>query len=67
MYGTVQGVIRAESATGGFAMLRGQSDCSTFARRAAVIVFVVMGALSFLASMSQPAQSQTYKVIHNFT
>ena len=48
-------------------MLRGQSDCFTFARRAAVIIFVFMCAFLFLASTSQPAQSQTYKVIHNFT
>ena len=48
-------------------MLRGQSDCFTFARRAAVIIFVFMCAFSFVASMSQPAHSQTYKVIHNFT
>jgi uncharacterized repeat protein (TIGR03803 family) len=35
--------------------------------RATTIVFTLLSALFLLASLSQPAQSQTYKVIHNFT
>ncbi|MFZ0815078.1 MAG: choice-of-anchor tandem repeat GloVer-containing protein, partial [Candidatus Sulfotelmatobacter sp.] len=36
-------------------------------RRATVVPFILMSLFVFLASVSQPAQSQTYKVIHNFT
>ncbi len=36
-------------------------------RRASVVSFVLMALFLLVASLSQPAESQTYKVIHNFT
>ena len=48
-------------------MLQRQTGGSAWARRATLVVLVFMGALLLLASVSVPAQSQTYKVIHNFT
>ena len=48
-------------------MLQLRADCFALAKRATVVLFALMSALLLLASVSQPAQSQTYKVIHNFT
>ena len=48
-------------------MLQTQADRFALARRAAGFFFAVMSAFSLMASVSQPAESQTYKVIHNFT
>jgi uncharacterized repeat protein (TIGR03803 family) len=48
-------------------MLQHPYHCSTLARRAIGILFAFVAAFLLLASVSQPAQSQTYKVIHNFT
>jgi uncharacterized repeat protein (TIGR03803 family) len=48
-------------------MLQVQSACFALARRSTAILFFLMFTFLFLASVSQPAQSQTYKVIHNFT
>jgi uncharacterized repeat protein (TIGR03803 family) len=44
-----------------------EANCHASAPRAKVVLFALMGALLFLASVSQSAQSQTYRVIHNFT
>ena len=48
-------------------MLQREADCHALTRRARVVPFVVIFVFLFLATMSQPAQAQTYKVIHNFT
>jgi len=48
-------------------MLQREADCHALARRARVVPFVVIFVFFFLATMSQPVQAQTYKVIHNFT
>jgi len=45
-------------------MLQNQPGCFALARRATAALFA---AFLFVASLSQQAQSQTYKVIHNFT
>jgi len=37
------------------------------ARHSGLTLLALIGIIFFLACMSQPAQSQTYKVIHNFT
>src|ERR1035438_3613206 len=44
-----------------------EADCRALARRATVVPFILMGVFLFLAAVSQRAQSQTYKVIYNFT
>src|SRR5580700_7684126 len=41
--------------------------CRAVAGRANVVPFTLMALFLFLATVSQPAQSQTYKVIYNFT
>ena len=54
----------------GGVMLQPEADCRAWARRSTVVSFtliILMAVFSFLASVSQPAQSQTYKIIHNFT
>jgi uncharacterized repeat protein (TIGR03803 family) len=43
-----------------------EADWRALARRAAV-PFTLMAIFLFIATLSQPAQSQTYKVIYNFT
>ena len=43
-----------------------EADCHALARRATVL-FTLITIFLFLATLSQPAQSQTYKVIYNFT
>lgn len=48
-------------------MLQREARCHRFARYITVVFFVLVSALLFLASASQPAQSQTYSVIYNFT
>lgn len=48
-------------------MLQPKSDRNTLSRRAIVVPLVLMATLLFLTNVSQPAQSQTYKIIHNFT
>src|SRR5258708_7848507 len=48
-------------------MLQRQPDCFALAQRTTVALFALIGAILLLASVSQPAQSQTYQVIHNFT
>ena len=48
-------------------MLQGKSDHHALSRRAIAVPLVLMATLLFLATASQPAQSQTYKIIHNFT
>jgi len=44
-----------------------QAECFVRARRAAGFFFALMAVFLFLASLPQPAESQTYKIIHNFT
>ena len=44
-----------------------QADRFALARRASGFLFALIAVFLFLASLSQPAESQTYKVIHNFT
>src|SRR5258708_2963192 len=51
----------------GVPMLQDQPGRFTLARRASAVLFAIIAAFLFVASLSQPAQSQTYKVIHNFT
>ena len=48
-------------------MMQREFDGGTGARRASAGLLAVMGLFLFLASVSQPARSQTYTVIHNFT
>jgi uncharacterized repeat protein (TIGR03803 family) len=53
-------------------MLQGHATCSAaiysaLVRRAFGFSFALMVVFLFLASLSQPAESQTYKVIYNFT
>jgi uncharacterized repeat protein (TIGR03803 family) len=48
-------------------MLQCETDCHALARRATVVSSILMAVFLFLATVSQPAQSQTYSVIHNFT
>ena len=48
-------------------MLQRKADCRALARRAIVVPFTLMAVFLFVATVSQPAQSQTYKVIYNFT
>jgi uncharacterized repeat protein (TIGR03803 family) len=43
-------------------MMQHEAGC-----RATVIPFILLSLFVFLAIVSQPAQSQTYKIIHNFT
>src|SRR5262249_26446385 len=50
----------------GSRMLQDQADCSSLARRTTAILFASLS-LIFFAALSQPAHSQTYKVIYNFT
>src|SRR5256885_6889624 len=52
---------------GGFVMSQHQADYFAFAGRRTNFLFALIGAFLLLAIVSQPAQSQTYKVIHNFT
>jgi uncharacterized repeat protein (TIGR03803 family) len=44
-----------------------QANRPNRARHTAVFMLALMATFLFLASVSQPAESQTYKVIHNFT
>jgi uncharacterized repeat protein (TIGR03803 family) len=44
-----------------------EADFRALARRATVVPFTLMAAFLFLVAVSQPAQSQTYRIIHNFT
>ena len=44
-----------------------QANRPALARHAAVFLLVLMAFFLLLVSMPQPAESQTYKVIHNFT
>jgi uncharacterized repeat protein (TIGR03803 family) len=48
-------------------MLQCEADRQTLARHLTVVPFALMTVLLFLAGFSQLAQSQTYKVIYNFT
>ncbi len=48
-------------------MLQPKADYYVFARRVISVAVILMTAALFLASVSQPAQAQTFKVIHNFT
>src|SRR6266700_4187541 len=52
---------------GGFLMLQRETDCRALARRVTMGPFALIAVLLFLASVSQPARSQTYSVIYNFT
>jgi len=47
-------------------MLQREADCR-LAVRATVVPFTLIAVFFFLATVSQPAQSQSYKVIYNFT
>jgi uncharacterized repeat protein (TIGR03803 family) len=47
-------------------MLQDQPGCFALARRATAVLFALIAAFLFVASLSQQARSQTYKVIHNF-
>ena len=44
-----------------------ESYCLALARHSIAILFSLICALLFLATVSQPSQSQTYSVIHTFT
>jgi uncharacterized repeat protein (TIGR03803 family) len=44
-----------------------EANYAALARRVSVVPLALMTTLLFLAGVSQPAQSQTYNVIHNFT
>lgn len=48
-------------------MLQRKAGCHVFARCVIALPIALMATLLFLAAASQPAQSQTYQVIHNFT
>src|SRR5579859_716837 len=48
-------------------MLQREATRHALARRLTLVPVALITALLFLASMSQPAQSQTYSVIYNFT
>ncbi len=48
-------------------MLFRPSERFALAKRAAGFCIVLTGAFALLASLSRPAESQTYRVIHNFT
>jgi uncharacterized repeat protein (TIGR03803 family) len=48
-------------------MSQQEADCRALARRSTVVPFILVAVFLFLAIVSQPAQAQTYKVIHNFT
>ena len=48
-------------------MLQSQRDCLVYARRITIFLSALIGVFFLLALLSEPAQSQTYKVIHNFT
>ena len=48
-------------------MLQSQSEHCALTRRTTGILFALVAAFLLLATASQPAQSQTYTVIHNFT
>ena len=48
-------------------MLQGKAKYRALARYTTSCSFVLITVLLLLASASQPAQSQNYKVIHNFT
>jgi uncharacterized repeat protein (TIGR03803 family) len=47
-------------------MLQNQPGRFALARRATAVLFALIAAVLFVASPSQLAQSQTYKVVHNF-
>jgi uncharacterized repeat protein (TIGR03803 family) len=51
----------------GGVMMQREAEGRGGARRTTVGLLAVMGLFLFLASVSQPARSQTYTVIHNFT
>ena len=51
----------------GGVMLQREAHCRALARRATVVPFTLTAVFLFLATVSQPALSQTYKVIYNFT
>ena len=48
-------------------MLQREAGCQGWARYVTVVSFALVSALLFLATVSQPAQSQAYNVIYNFT
>src|SRR6266568_7952207 len=48
-------------------MLQREAECRVLARRVTLVPFTLMAVFLFLASVSQPAHSQTYNVIYNFT
>jgi uncharacterized repeat protein (TIGR03803 family) len=48
-------------------MLQREADCHGLARHMTVSPFAVVVLVLFLATVSQPAQSQTYSVLYNFT
>ncbi len=48
-------------------MLEPEFYCYALPRRFAVVSFAIMAVFLLLASVSVPAQSQTYRVIYNFT
>src|SRR6478752_392390 len=52
---------------GGFLMLQARAGHTAPAPRITEIFFALIAAFSLLIVASQPAQSQTYQVIHNFT
>jgi uncharacterized repeat protein (TIGR03803 family) len=48
-------------------MLRPQAACRSAVRRHTAMPFYLFAVILFLAALFQPAQSQTYSVIYNFT
>jgi len=48
-------------------MLQHPARCLALVRGAASVLFALIQVLLFFVTASQPARSQTYKVIHNFT
>lgn len=67
MYATVLAEHPAAPTKKGGVMPQREADCRAFARRTIVVPFALIAVFLFLAAVSQPARSQTYKVIHNFT
>jgi uncharacterized repeat protein (TIGR03803 family) len=58
---------KVASKTKGIAMLHWEANCFAVVRRVTVALSSLLSISFFLASVSEPAQSQSYKVIHNFT
>jgi uncharacterized repeat protein (TIGR03803 family) len=67
MYAIVLAEYQAVVDEKGGLMLQREAGCRALARRVTVVPFTLIALFLFLATVSQPARSQTYKVIYNFT